>query len=347
MNSERPRAAVIGYGGAGRGIHAQLLRAAGFDVVAVVTRSAERSAQAVQDWPGVRVYQNVERLIDDRSRFDLAVVTSPTAAHVEHGGLLADARVPFVVEKPIAGDESSATELVARAAASNTPFTVFHNRRWDPEQLTARAVLASGEIGQVHTFERRWERFRPTPLERWKENDPIGGGLLLDLGSHLVDSAVELFGPVVKVHAVLRALATPTEDDVLLTLTHAPTAAGPGVLSRLSAGSLVGAPGPRTRILGARGAYLVTSFENEPTPFNVLDADAPAGSLGWIVRGSERTPVSQAPGGHADFYRAVRAWLWGQGPIPVDPRDAVRTAQVLDAARVSAREGRQVTMSKR
>ena len=101
--------------------------------------------------------------------------------------------------------------------------------------------------------QRRWERWRPVPLDRWKENAADdGGGLLLALGPHLVDSAMQLFGPVRQVYAEVRAVHTPADDDVFLALEHEN-----GVLSHLSAGSLVGAPGPRTRVLGAAGAYLV------------------------------------------------------------------------------------------
>jgi predicted dehydrogenase len=116
-------------------------------------------------------------------------------------------------------------------------------------------------------------------------------------------------------------------------------------VSHLSAGAVVGAPGPRTRVLGDGGAYLVTSFEGEPTPFAALD-DAyeetrrPGEPVheGWLVRGSDRRPVPQAPGGHVDLYRAAVRWVVDGGPPPVDPADAARTARVLDAALLSAAE---------
>jgi predicted dehydrogenase len=95
-------------------------------------------------------------------------------------------------------------------------------------------------------------------------------------------------------------------------------------------------------VLGDRGAYLVNSFESDGSPFDVLDGEQPEGTHGWLVRGRERTPVPQPRGGHADFYTAVADWLAGEAEVPVDPADAVRTAEVLDAARVSAKEGRLV-----
>ncbi len=334
------RVGIVGYGGAGRGIHARLVREAGHTVTAVVARSPERRASAQEDWPGVHLHDDLTSFLADRDAYDVAVVASPSALHADHATALSRAGVPVVVDKPLALGATSAAAVVAAAEQAGTPLTVFQNRRWDPEQLTLREVLARGEIGRVHTFERRWERWRPVPQQRWKENDPVGGGLLLDLGPHLVDSATQLFGRVTGVWAELRSHTTPTEDDVFLVLHHAPDADGNAVVSRLWAGSVVGAPGPRTRVLGSAGAYVVTTFENDASPFELFDDAAPAGTLGWVTRGREREPVARARGGHADFYRAVAAWLLEAGPVPVDPRDAVRTAEVLDAARRSSREGR-------
>ncbi|ACZ31052.1 oxidoreductase domain protein [Xylanimonas cellulosilytica DSM 15894] len=342
------RIAIVGYGGAGLGIHARLAKEVGLTVTAVVTRDAGRRQQAASDWPGARLHDDLDALVAARAAYDLVVVTSPTALHADHAAHLARAGIPFVVDKPIGVDAHEARAVVAEAAATSTPFTVFHNRRWDAEELTLAALLSRRELGDVHTFERRWERWRPQPQQRWKENDVVGGGLLLDLGPHLVDSATQLFGRVTSVWAQARKLTTATEDDVFLVLQHE---AGGGaarsplaVTSRLWAGSVVGAPGPRTRVLGNGGAYVVTSFEQDASPFEVLDADAPAGTLGWLTRGRERTAVPQAPGGHLGFYRALVEWLTADGEVPVDPADAVRTAEVLDAARTSAREGRTITV---
>lgn len=338
------RIGLIGYGAAGRGIHARLARATGQDVVAVVTRT--RGDQVAHDWPDARVVPDVDALLGDAADLDLVVVASPTGDHAEHTRAALEAEVAVMVDKPLATTRVQAAALVRLAAERGGRLTVFQNRRWDPEQLTLRTLLDAGELGRVHRFERRWERFRPEPQRRWKEQDPVGGGLLLDLGAHLVDSAVQLFGPVHRVHAELRALTTPAVDDVFLALEHAPDAGGHAVVSHLWAGGLVGAPGPRTRVLGDRAAYLVTSYEGEPTPFAVLDEAAEAGRRpgepeheGWLVRGAERTPVPRTPGGHTDLYRALQVWLRQGGPVPVDPADAVGTARVLDAARVAAETG--------
>jgi predicted dehydrogenase len=292
----------------------------------------------------VRVVPDTGGLLGLAADLDVVVVASPTGLHREHALAVLGAGVPVVVDKPLATTAADARAVVEAAERAGTGLTVFHNRRWDEEQLTLRAVLDAGSLGRVHRFERRWERWRPVPKDRWKENDPVAGGLLLDLGPHLVDSAVQLFGPVASVYAEVRAITTVAPDDVFLALHHTG-----GVVSHLAGGGLVGAPGPRTRVLGSAGAFLVTSFEGEPTPFAVLDEqpdaerdEEPHG--GWLVHGAERVAVPAAPGGHADFYRDVAAWVRGDGPVPVDPEDAVRTAQVLDAAATSAREERVVRL---
>ncbi len=361
------RVGLVGYGSAGRSIHGRLLRVAGDRVVRVVTRNPARADGAREDWPGVAVDADLGSLLAHADELDLVVIASPTGEHVAHVTAALAAGVHVVVDKPLATTVDEAAQLTAAGVAAGGRLTVFHNRRWDPEQLTLRALLAAGELGTVHRFERRWERWRPVPQDRWKENDTRAGGLLLDLGSHLVDSAVQLFGPVDRVYAELRSLTTPAVDDVFLALTHRPRADGSAVVSHLQAGALVGAPGPHTRVLGDRGAYLVTSYEGEPTPFAALDQavraedplhTVPAGSgaaagtgepveahEGWLVHGDQRVPVRRAPGGHPDYYRAVRAWVRGEGPVPVDPADAVATARVLDAARDSAARGAVVTIA--
>lgn len=338
------RVAIVGYGGSGRGIHARLIRAAGGAVTDIVVRNPERRADAVADWPGVRLHESLDGLLTAPEPPDVIVLASPSQLHAAQALAVAAAGIPFVVDKPLAATARDAQAVLDAAESHGTPFTVFQNRRWDPEQLTLQSVLARGELGQVHTFERHYERFRPVPKNRWKELDPDGGGLLLDLQSHLVDSAIQLFGPVSWVWAQLRNLTTPTPDDTFLVLQHEG-----GVVSRLWAGSLVGAPGPRTRVLGSKAAYLVTTYETdtEASPFEVLDAAAPPGAEGWLVRGRELEPVPRAPGGHADYYRAVQAWLAGAGPAPVEPADVVYLIQVLDAARESAASGDRVPPPKR
>src|SRR4051794_21936756 len=322
------RVGLVGYGMAGRDIHARLLREAGLEVAVVATSDPGRRRQLAEDLPGAEAVDTAADLLARSSRIDLVVLASPTGVHVEQAVATLDAGLPVVVDKPLATDAASARGLVEHATRVGVPLTVFQNRRWDAEQLTLRALLDKGRLGEVVRFERRWERWRPQPKDRWRENASAaeGGGILLDLHSHLVDSALQLFGPVRRVYAEVAAWTTPAEDDAFLAVEHVG-----GVRSHLGALSLAGAPGPRTRVLGTSGAYVVTTFEAEVTAFPDL-GDADEQSCGWLVAGEDRTPVPRAPGGPADFYRAVARSVRHGDPMPVNPDDAVHVLEVIDAA---------------
>jgi len=349
--SARPRVVLVGYGSAGRGIHAPLLTAAGAPPAVVVTSSPERVAQACADLPGARVVADLSAALAGQGTadaVDLVVLASPTGVHVERARDCLAAGVAVVVDKPLGTDAVSAAALVVEARVARVPLTVFQNRRWDDESRTLAALLAQGRLGRVYRFERRWERWRPQPKDRWRENAAAadGGGLLLDLGSHTVDAALTAFGPVTSVYAELSAWTTTAEDEVFLALQHAG-----GVRSHLGMTSVAGAPGPRTRVLAERGAYVVTEFEAEAAGFAPVGIPAPSlpGHTGWLVAGGEPVPVPTPPGGHDQIYPAVLAALSlpvdrRQAAMPVQPDDAVQVLRVLDAARVSAREGRVVTL---
>jgi predicted dehydrogenase len=334
------RVGLVGYGFAGREFHAPLLRAAGLHVTHVVTADAARRDQVARDLPDARVVSSLEALLLQAGDVDLVVLASPTAVHAAQSMACLDAGLPLVVDKPLGLDAAQANRVVEHARHVGVRLTVFQNRRWDAEQLTLKRLLDEGRLGRVFRFERRWERWRPVPKDRWRERNlpDQGGGLLLDLHSHLVDSAVQLFGPVREVYAELAAHTTAAEDDAFVALGHES-----GVRSHLSALSVAGAPGPRTRVLGTSGSYVVTSFEDEQTAFRDL-ADLDADHCGWLVAGESREPVFRAPGEAVDFYRGVAEAVTTGGPMPVDPRDAVHVMAVIDAARASAAERRVVML---
>jgi predicted dehydrogenase len=329
------RVGLVGYGMAGRDFHAPLLRAAdGLRVTHVVTGNAERAEQAAGDLPDARVVATVDDLLAEAGSLDLVVVASPSGAHADNAVAAVEHDLPVVVDKPLSTDLVSGRALVARARERGVPLTVFQNRRWDAEHLTARSVVRSGELGDVVRYEARYERWRPAPKSRWRENLPSdrGGGLLMDLQPHLVDGALDLFGPVSAVYAELASVTTVGDDVSFVVLHHAS-----GVRSHLGATSLAGAPGPRTRLLGRSAAYLVAGTSGEPTAYDEW-ADLDADHRGWLVRGAEKEPVRRARGGWEDYYPAVAAMVRDGAPPPVDPDDALAVLEVLDAARRSARE---------
>jgi predicted dehydrogenase len=218
-------------------------------------------------------------------------------------------------------------------------LTVFQNRRFDAEHVAARQTVVSGVLGEVFRHEFRWERWRPSPKDRWRENASAadGGGILLDLHSHMVDAAVDIFGPISTVYAEIAGRTTTAEDDAFLACRHTS-----GVVSHLGATSVAAAPGPRVRILGLGGAFLLNQFEDDGGGIYPDLADTDAAHCGWIFGGEQRKPVVRPAAGQVDFYLKVKEALGTQDPqtaMPVDPAEAVHVLAVIDAARASVVQG--------
>ncbi|GAA5184544.1 Gfo/Idh/MocA family oxidoreductase [Rugosimonospora acidiphila] len=337
------RVGIIGYGLAGRVFHGRLLaHTEAAEVVAVTTRDPERQAAAERDFPGLTCFRTVGEMLAT-ARLDLAVVATVPSAHPDNAIECLSAGVATVVDKPLAVDAGAAAGIVA--AAGDTPLTVFQNRRWDADQLTLRRLLSHDRLGHVLRYESRLERWRPlVDPARWRDiNGPAeGGGVLLDLGSHLVDQALTLFGPVRSVYGEVatRRGGQPPElsvasgdDDAFVALEHAD-----GTRSHLWCSSVAATAGPRLRVLGSAAGYVVDEVDGQE---DSLRAGAPAGEaapkVGWLVRGAERESVDPERGRWDSFYSTVGSALRDGGPMPVDPMDAVRALEVIDAARRSAR----------
>jgi predicted dehydrogenase len=336
---EPVRVGIAGYGLAGRVFHGRLVAATpGATVAAVVTRNPERRAEVAADHPDAAVYDDVEDAI---RAVDLLVVATPNAAHAAVATAAVDAGVPVVVDKPLAVTAADATALVRRAEAAGVPLTVFHNRRWDSDQLTLRRLIDGGELGEVRRYESRFDRWRPElTAGKWREALPAaeGGGLLLDLGSHLVDQAVRLFGPVATVYAELDSRRGGPEDDVFLALTHVS-----GTYSHLWASAVAAAIGPRLRVLGSSAAFVVEHVDGQE---DALRAGRVPGGADWgaeppdrqgtLRRGNGASPVAGERGRWDLFYPAVLAALRDNSAMPVDPWDAVGVLELLEAARRGA-----------
>jgi predicted dehydrogenase len=342
MTAAELRVGIVGYGLAGRVFHGRLLAGTpGARVTAVVTRNPRRRAEAAADHPGVTAYDDVAAVL---GAVDLLVVATPDAAHAPTAVAAIDAGVPVVVDKPLAVSAAQARAVVERAARAGVPLTVFQNRRWDSDQLTLRRLVAAGELGEVRRYESRFERWRPElNTAKWRDSLPVaeGGGQLFDLGSHLVDQAVHLFGPVDRLYAEVDARRGGSEDDVFLALTH-----GSGVRSHLWASAVAAAPGPRLRVLGSAGGYLVEPLDGQEDALRAGHIPGagvpwgiePADRAGVLRRGADSWPVPPERGRWDLFYPAVVAAVRGGGPMPVDPHEAVAVLELLEAARRSAAE---------
>jgi predicted dehydrogenase len=344
------RVGLVGYGLAGSAFHAPLIATTpGLRLEAVVTTSAARRAQLHREHPGARAVDSAEALLADPRALDLLVVASPNDTHVPLARAALQAGLPVVVDKPLAATAAEAAALADLADSLGLMLTVFQNRRWDADFRTVQRLVADGSLGTVHRYESRFERWRPEVKAGWRESaDPAeAGGILYDLGSHLVDQALHLFGPAEQVYAEVdvRRGGAVADDDAFVALTHTS-----GVRSHLWMGALSAQLGPRLRVLGDRSAYVTHGLDPQEDALRAgrrpgigwgEEAPADLGVLGIL---DEAAPHPSLPGDYPAFYAGVVHALRDGGPAPVDPRDAVAALAVLEAARRSAAEGRTVTL---
>lgn len=220
------RVGLIGYGLGGAAFHAPLIAMTpGMRLTAIVTTHPARVQKARSDHPAAAILDSAERLWDRADTLDLVVIASPNRTHVPFARAALAAGLPVVIDKPMAAMADEARMLVDEARRAGLLLTVFQNRRWDGDFLTLRRLIEQGALGEVHRFESHFSRWRPEPTAGWRdEGDPAGaGGLLYDLGSHLIDQALVLFGPVTHVYAEVdhRRPGVQVDDDAFVALTHA------------------------------------------------------------------------------------------------------------------------------
>src|SRR4051812_16803397 len=237
------RIGLVGYGFGGRWFHAPLLRAAPeCDFLGVVTSSPERRDLVDSDHPGLPTFDSLAAL--RAAGAEAVTISTPAATHSALTDQALDLGLAVVCDKPFALDAAAARRSMELAERRGLPLSPYQNRRWDSDFLTVRSLVERGALGSVHRFESRFERFAPEPGP-----PAAGGGSLLDFGSHLVDQALVLLGPVARVYSEWRLRENGLDDDVFLALTHTN-----GARSHLSGSWSQGAPGPGSRPPGRRAA---------------------------------------------------------------------------------------------
>lgn len=348
MTSRTLRVGLIGYGFAGQTFHAPVLSAVPGLVLAAVASSQPAKVHA--DWPGVAVEADVAALVA-RPDIDLVVVATPNALHHPVARAALEAGKHVVVDKPFTLDAAEARDLAALACQQNRVLSVYQNRRYDADFLTLRDVLASGRLGRPVYFESHFDRFRPQVRARWREQAVPGAGLWVDLGAHLLDQAVQLFGRPDTVQLDTAALrdGAQVEDHFHALLRYD---SGPHAPLRvvLHASTLAAHGAPRYLLHGTQGSYVKQGVDVQE---DALRAGERPGAAGWgvdPVAGALKVSAvddwmqdSTWPnriGNYGDYYAAVRDAIWGIGPNPVPPEQAVALMELLDIGARSAREGR-------
>lgn len=251
MIEQRLRVGLIGFGYAGKTFHAPLIRATpGLELAAVASSDAGKVRAALGAGPAV--LPSAQALIA-QAEIDLVVIASPNATHVEFATLALAAGKHVVVDKPFTADTAQAMQLAALASQRGRLLSVFHNRRWDSTTRTASKLLASGMLGEIRYAAMHYDRFRPQPVDRWKERAEAGGGLWMDLGPHLLDEALCYFGPPLAIQADIAAVRPGAGADDSF---HARLRYADGLRVDLQASMLGALPRPRLLLQGTRGTYL-------------------------------------------------------------------------------------------
>jgi scyllo-inositol 2-dehydrogenase (NADP+) len=302
---------------------------------AIVTGDAERQRQASAEHPGATLVATADEL-HARDDVDLVVISTPNRTHGSLAHAALEAGRAVVVDKPLAPTAREARAIVDDAARRKLFLTVYQNRRWDGDFLTLRRLLAEERLGQVYRFESRLERWRPTPKPGWRERSAPeeAGGLLYDLGSHLIDQALVLFGPVADVYAELdrRRAGVTVDDDTFVALRHVS-----GVRSHLWTTMLAAQEAPRFRVLGSTGAFTKSGTDPQEAALRAgerpLRSDwgvEPRSQWGALGIGGETVAVPTDRGSYAAFYEAVVRSLREGAPAPVDPANAVATLEIIE-----------------
>ncbi len=340
------RAGLVGFGMAGRVFHAPLLSSVdGLELAAVVERN---SSKAAERYPGIVTYRSLEELLADSS-IELVVVATPNSTHYQVARQVLEAGKNVVVDKPTSVTSAEIAQLIGVAATQGLHLIPFHNRRWDSDFLTIQKLLREDLIGRLVHFESTFDRWRPGLSTRvWKE-DPDQGGILLDLGTHIADQALTLFGNPEAVGAEVRRErpGNGANDAFTLRLHY------PGLTVTLGANCLSSLVRPRFHLRGTKGNYWKWGLDPQEEALNHITRishphwgeEPPAhwGTLSVDVEGGMVTrPIAPIPGDYRLYYAGVRDAILGHAPAPVQAVAAWRVARLLEWAAESSRQHRDV-----
>lgn len=338
---QRIRVGVVGFGLAGRVFHCPFIEASpAFSLDFIATNDPNRKGQARLDYPSAKIVADANELLGHSDELDLVVLAGPPSTHLGQGLAFLDRGVGLVVDKPFAASVADAERLIQKAEEADKPLIVFQNRRWDGDFLTIKKIVASGDLGEIYQFESSFEHWAPKVDGKWQDvtSPSLGGGVAFDLGSHLIDQALVLFGPVSDVRSDLRSVrANGGNDDASYIELHHES----GVRSRLWMSRVGAQPGPRFRVLGTEGAYVSYGLDGQESSLasGLLPDDdrygiAPEetwGTLG-ISAGGHPAPfkVPTERGSYPAFYEGVAAAVHGTGVAPVAPREALEVVRILE-----------------
>jgi len=335
------RTGLIGYGLGGMAFHAPLIDAVPeLDLVAIVT---SRPGPVHERHPDVQVVPDAAALFADPT-IELVAISTPNDTHFPLARAALAAGKHVVIDKPFANSVAEAEALIALAEKRGRVLSVFHNRRWDSDFLTLRKLLYQGALGEVTLYEARWDRFRPALRDSWRETAGPGGGVLVDLGPHLIDQALALFGmpEAITADIVAQRPASLVDDYFELTLHYG------RMRAILSSAAIVPSPRPRFAVHGTQASFVKHGLDPQENQLRGGGrADDPGHGVedpaicGMLAGGDgSRRPIASERGDYRLFYSGVAQAIATQAPPPVPPAEALAGLRIIELARQSAAEGR-------
>ncbi|MFT4075342.1 MAG: oxidoreductase [Asticcacaulis sp.] len=340
------KVALAGYGYAGKTIHAPLIHAAkGLDLATVVS---SRPADVQADLPGMAVAPDLATALADPG-IELVVIATPNDVHAAMAHEALDAGKHVVIDKPFALSVAEGDSVLAHAERVGKTVSVFHCRRWDSNYLTLQALRP--RLGDLYQVVLRYDRLRPVVRNRWRERAGPGSGIWFDLGSHLVDQSLSLFGWPEWIWADIGGQRPGAQTDDYF---HAILGYGP-LRVILHSSMMTTIPGPAFEAQGAHGAFVKFGMDTQE---DMLKAGRTPGDDGWgadPVLGLFTPVVNEAagpteevvaiPGNYLAYYEAIARTLRENAPNPVTGLDALRVMKLLELGFVSSREGRKIAAS--
>ena len=343
LDSKAINVALIGYGFAGKTFHAPLISATRGLCLRYVASSD--AAKVKKDWPKTEVIGYDE--VFAKTDVDLIVIATPNTSHFELAQKALNARKRLVVDKPFTTTIAEAEQLIALAAQQKRLLSIYQSRRWDGDFLTLRKLLATGRLGDVMYFESRYDRFRPEVKKRWREMPGPASGIWYDLGAHLADQALQLFGTPDAIYADL-AMQRPSSQTV--DYFHVLLRYGNKRVV-LHGSSLVVANSPRFFIHGTRGSFVKNGMDTQEEMLKAGKKPTAAGFGKDPLKGTltvqkgdktHATAIPNLPGKYLGYYGALRDAILGKGPNPVPAKQALEVMKVLELAVNSAEQKREI-----
>jgi predicted dehydrogenase len=340
LTSSPIRAGLIGYGYAGKTFHAPLINV--IPGLELTTIASSKPEQVHATYPHISVHADPFEVATSPS-LDLIVIATPNETHFPLAAAALKAGKHVVVDKPFTLTFAEAKELVRLSRQYDRLLSVFHNRRWDSEVLATKAVLASGVLGRVTHYESHMDRFRPNIRHRWREDPGPGGGLWFDLGPHLIDQTIHLFGLPESVLASLATLRTEgqTDDWAHVQLIY------PHLRVILNATLLSSGGMPRTIIHGTQASWVKFGADvQEAQLIRGIPPDAEGfgddPDPGILYEGvtAEQTKIPAPPANQSAYYASIRDAILGLTPNPVPPESALAVMAILEASFNSAAQGK-------